>query len=41
MAGKNVRYRSFFILDRTRAHGFNPSAPGDFRDVVTYRQRIQ
>ncbi len=40
-AGKNVRYRSFFLLDRTRAAGFNPYNPGDFRDVVTYRRRIE
>ena len=31
--GKNVRYRSFFLLDRTRATGFNPYDPGDFRDL--------
>jgi hypothetical protein len=39
--GKNERYRSFFVLDRTRAAGFNPYYPGDFRDVVTYRRRIE
>jgi hypothetical protein len=41
LSGQNVRYRAFFILDRTRATGFNPNAPGDFHDVVVYRQRIQ
>jgi hypothetical protein len=40
-AGKNVRYRSFFTLDRTRATGFNPYYPGNFRDCVTYRRRIE
>ena len=40
-AGKNVRYRSFFTLDRTKATGFNPYYPGNFRDVVTYRRRIE
>ena len=40
-AGKNVRYRSFFVLDRTKATGFNPYYPGDFRDCVTYRRRIE
>ncbi len=40
-AGRNVRYRSFFTLDRTRATGFNPYYPGDFRNVVTYRRRIE
>ena len=40
-AGSNVRYRSFFVLDRTKAMGFNPYYPGNFRDVVTYRRRIE
>lgn len=40
-AGKNVRYRSFFTIDRTRATGFNPYNPGNFRDCVTYRRRIE
>jgi hypothetical protein len=40
-AGRNVRYRGFFLLDRTRTVGFNPANPGDFRDVITYRRRIQ
>jgi hypothetical protein len=39
--GKNKRYRSFFLLDRTRATGFNPAVPGDFRDLVVYRQDIE
>ena len=39
--GKNKRYRSFFLIDRTRATGFNPSVPGDFRDCVVYRQDIE
>jgi hypothetical protein len=39
--GKNRRFRSFFVLDRTRLNGFNPSNPQDFRDVVTYRRRIE
>ena len=40
-AGTNVRFRSFFTLDRTKATGFNPYYPGNFRDVVTYRRRIE
>ncbi len=40
-AGKSVRYRSFFVLDRTKAAGFNPYYPGNFRDCVTYRRRIE
>jgi hypothetical protein len=39
--GKNVRYRSFFLLDRTKATGFNPADPGDFRDLILYRRRIE
>ncbi len=27
LSGRNVRYRSFFLLDRTRAIGFNPQYP--------------
>jgi hypothetical protein len=41
LEGKTTRYRGFFLLDRTRAVGFNPSSPGDFRDVVVYRQLIE
>jgi hypothetical protein len=41
LEGKQTRYRGFFILDRTRATGFNPTNPGDFRDVIVYRKQIQ
>ena len=37
---QKVRSRGFFILDRTRATGFNPADPGGAREVVTYRRRI-
>jgi large repetitive protein len=40
-AGRAVRYRSFFIVDRTRAIGFNQNNPGDFRDCVLYRRYIE
>jgi hypothetical protein len=40
-AGRNVRYRSFFVIDRTKAAGFNPYYPGEFRNCVTYRRRIE
>ncbi len=40
-AGKNVRYRSFFVIDRTKATGFNPYFPGNFRDCLSYRRRIE
>jgi hypothetical protein len=39
--GTNVRYRSFFIVDRTRATGFYPSDPGDFRSLILHRRRIE
>jgi large repetitive protein len=40
-AGTNIRYRAFAIIDRSLATGYNPSDPGDFRDVITYRRRIE
>ena len=40
-AGNQVRFRSFFVIDRTKATGFNPYYPGNFRDCVTYRRRIE
>jgi hypothetical protein len=40
-AGRQTRYRAFFVLDRTRATGFNPRNPGDFRELVTFRRRIE
>jgi large repetitive protein len=39
--GRSVRYRAFFIVDRTKAVGFNPQQPGNFRDCVVYRQVIE
>jgi hypothetical protein len=39
--GKNVRYRGFFLIDRTRAQGFNPFLPGNFQDCVVYRHLIE
>lgn len=41
LSGRNIRYRSFFILDRTKATGFSPQNPGNFRDCVVYRQAIE
>jgi hypothetical protein len=44
-AGENQRYRAFFIVDRSRAIGFNCPWPGvasnDFRDCVLYRRQIE
>jgi len=39
--GKNTRYRGFFLVDRTKAVGFNVSLPGDFRNCVVYRDLIE
>jgi hypothetical protein len=41
LEGSNIRHRAFFLLDRTRAIGFRPSTPGDFRDVIVYRKQIE
>jgi hypothetical protein len=40
-SGRNVRYRSFFLVDRTQAAGFNQASPADFRNCVAYRSSIQ
>lgn len=43
--GRNVRFRSFFVLDRTRSIGFDLPWPGvssnDFHNCVLYRRRIE
>jgi hypothetical protein len=39
--GRLVRYRGFYLVDRTRATGFNPANPGDFHDCVVYGHLIQ
>jgi hypothetical protein len=41
LEGKTVRYRGFFLVDRTKLTGFNPFLPGDFRPAVVYRQLIE
>jgi hypothetical protein len=40
-SGNNVRFRGFFVLDRTQSTGFDPSNPADFRKVVAYARRIE
>ena len=39
--GKQVRYRAFFVVDRTKLISFDPSSPGNYRDAIVYRQNIQ
>jgi large repetitive protein len=44
-SGETRRFRSFFVIDRSRAFGFNCPWPGvgtnDFRDCVVYRRQIE
>jgi hypothetical protein len=41
-AGKNIRYRSFFVIDRTKITGFNdPYFPNNFHNAVVYSRRIE
>ena len=40
-SGKIERYRAFFVLDRSKATGYDPRNPGDYRDVVLYSRRIE
>ncbi|GIW86619.1 MAG: hypothetical protein KatS3mg108_0943 [Isosphaeraceae bacterium] len=39
--GQQVRYRAFFVVDRTRATRFDPRNPEDFRNLIVYRRTIQ
>jgi hypothetical protein len=39
--GRKIRHRGFFIVDRTRAAGFNPVAPNSAGEVVIYRRLIE
>jgi hypothetical protein len=41
VTGKNIRYRGFFLVDRTKLTGFNPGNTGSFRSAVVYRKVIQ
>ncbi len=38
---KNSRYTTFTIVDRTRAEGFNPLNPGNYRDLIEYERRLK
>ncbi len=37
--GKSVRFRAFYLVDRLRLTGFNPSSPSGFRQAIVYRTR--
>ena len=39
--GKSTRYRGFYLVDRLRLTGYNPTSPNGFRQAIVYRQRIQ
>jgi large repetitive protein len=39
--GRHVRHRAFFVLDRSRAIGFNSSDTNSIHDVVVYQKLIQ
>jgi large repetitive protein len=38
---RNCRYRGFFLVDRLKLHGFDPSSPRRSLSAVVYRQPIQ
>ena len=40
-SGSIVRNRAFFVIDRSKATGYDPRNPGDYRDVVVYSRRIE
>jgi hypothetical protein len=41
VTGNRLRYRGFFLVDRTKLTGFNPGNTGSFRAAVVYRKVIQ
>src|SRR5262249_1725542 len=41
VTGNQVRYRGFFLVDRTKLTGFNAGNTGSFRAAVVYRKTIQ
>jgi large repetitive protein len=41
VTGNTIRYRGFFLIDRTKITGFNTSNTGSFRAAVVYRRVIQ
>jgi hypothetical protein len=41
VSGKSIRFRGFFLVDRLRLNGFDPTNTGSFRSAVVYRKVIQ
>ena len=39
--GTATRYRMFYVIDRSKAIGFNPNNPDDFRNIISYQRRIE
>ena len=37
----NNRFTMFAVIDRTKADGFNPFHPGNYRDLVDYSRRLK
>jgi len=37
----NNRFTMFAVIDRTKAEGFNPLNPGNYRDLVDYSRRLK
>ena len=37
----NNRYTMFAVVDRSKAEGFNPINPGNFRQLVDYSRRLK
>ncbi len=39
--GTNRRFRMFYVVDRSRAIGYAPVNPSDYRDMILYSKRIE
>ena len=37
---RNRRYRGFFLVDRLKLDGFDPTNPGPWHSAVVYRQNL-
>ena len=38
---QHLRYRGFFLVDRLKLNGFDPTSPGQWQSAVVYRQNLQ